>query len=407
MGAGPSLDDQFEAILRDRAVYPVFQPVVSVADRSVVGFEALARGPRGPYESAAALFHTAARLGRQADLDWLCADVAGERFMASASADLALFVNLDPYTLRGPFRQRLLDVFEDLMRERQVVIEITERAVTQDPPALMDAVMHARRLRGRVALDDVGVEPSSLAAMPLVNPDIIKIDRSVVQAHSPAWAVSHVINAVLHEAARSGAQILAEGIEDEEHLEVARSLGATLAQGYLFGRPGELPARVRVSTLELARVTPREVPVKTPFEMLSRTDPVNPTTEPLLAAMTGHIENQALHTDDSAILVVNVGHAGNLDDEARLRYGYITARGIEVYLLGHGVPRVPSGRVRGVPLDAGDPLVNERAALFIGSHYASGVFARETATGFDAGICYDRERVVEATLPLIRRLGRG
>ncbi|SNT20200.1 EAL domain, c-di-GMP-specific phosphodiesterase class I (or its enzymatically inactive variant) [Asanoa hainanensis] len=399
-------DDEFEAILRDRAVYPVFQPVVSIADRCVVGFEALARGPAGRYEAAPALFEAAARLGRSADLNWLCAGVAGESFLSSEFADLALFVNFDPLTLRGPFRDRLLGVFADLMRERQVVIEITERAVTQDPPALMDAVIQARRLSARVALDDVGVEPSSLAAMPLVNPDIIKIDRSVVQAHSSTWAVSHVVNAVLHEAARSGAQILAEGIEDEGNLEVAKSLGATLAQGYLFGRPGPLPASADRSALELARVTPRQVPEETPFEMLSRTDAVNFTTPPLLAAMTGHIENQALHTSDAAILVVNLADAANLDDEARLRYGYITTRGIEVYVLGHGIERTPAGRARGVPLAADDPLVHERTVLFIGSHYASGVFAREQDDGFEAGVCYDRERVVEATLPLVRRLNR-
>ncbi|GIF64814.1 hypothetical protein Ais01nite_28490 [Asanoa ishikariensis] len=405
MAAEQPRDDEFESILRDRTIYPVFQPVVSIVDQTVVGFEALARGPAGRYETAPALFEVATRLGRSADLNWLCAGVAGEHFLASEFTDFALFVNFDPLTLRGPFRDRLLGVFADLMRERQVIIEITERAVTQDPPALMDAVIQARRLSARVALDDVGVEPSSLAAMPLVNPDIIKIDRSVVQAHSSTWAVSHVVNAVLHEAARSGAQILAEGIEDEGNLEVARSLGATLAQGYLFGRPGPLPAVANRSTLELARVTPRQVPEQTPFEMLSRTDAVHLTTAPLLAAMTGHIENQALHTSDAAILVVNLADAANLDDEARLRYGYITTRGIEVYLLGHGMDPTPAGRARGVPLAADDPLVHERTVLFIGSHYASGVFAREHADGFEAGVCYDRERVVASTLPLVRRLG--
>jgi hypothetical protein len=127
----------------------------------------------------------------------------------------------------------------------------------------------------------------------------------------------------------------------------------------------------------------------------------------LLAAMGGHIENQAMHTSDSAILVVNVGEAANLDDEARLRYGYITTRGIEVYVLGHDLPAEPAARIRGVPLAADDPLVRERTFLFIGSHYASGVFARETDAGMlEVGSCYDRERIVEATLPLVRRLGR-
>jgi EAL domain-containing protein (putative c-di-GMP-specific phosphodiesterase class I) len=406
MDPQPSPFDEFEAILRDRAIYPVFQPVVSIADRSVVGFEALARGPKGPFQSAGALFDMAARLGRAADLDWLCGGVAGEQFLAADFSDVALFVNLDPYTLRGPFPQRLRDVFAELMRRRLVVIEITEGAVTHDPAALMEAVVQARRLSARLALDDVGVEPSSLAAMPLVNPDIIKIDRSVVQAHSPTWAVSHEVNAVLHEADRSGAQILAEGIENDDHLAVARSLGAALGQGYLFGRPGPLPTAVRPSTLPLARVTPREVSDETPFEMLSRTHPVRPTAAPLLATMIGHIENQALHTDDAAILVVNLAHIGNLDDEARLRYGYITMRGVEVYLLAHGMPAQLGSRARGVSLAAGDPLVHERTALFIGSHHASAVFARESAVGFDAGVSYDHDRIVEAVLPLVRRLKR-
>ena len=407
MGAERSLDDDFVAILRDRAIFPVFQPIIAIADRSVVGFEALARGPKGPYESAPALFEAAARLGRSADLDWLCAGVAGERFLAHDMRDVALFVNLDPFTLRGPFRERLLEVFAELMRERQVVLEITERAVTQDPPALMEAVVQARRLSARVALDDVGVEPSSLAAMPLVNPDIIKIDKSVVQAHSPTWAVSHVVNAVLHEARRSGAQILAEGIENEEHLAVAVSLGATLAQGHHFGRPGGLPATVVPSSFELARVTPRQVPRETPFEILSRTEPVNPTTAALLASMGAHIENQAMHTSDSAILVVNLGDAGNLDDDARLRYSYVTMRGIEVYVLGYGMPVDLAARVRGVPLAADDPLVRERTVMFIGSHQASCLFARENGGDFEVGVCYDRERIVAATLPLVSRLAES
>jgi EAL domain-containing protein (putative c-di-GMP-specific phosphodiesterase class I) len=405
MEAVKTPDVQFEAILRNRAVYPVFQPVVSVADERVVGFEALARGPKGtPYESPEDMFKAAERLGRSADLDWMCAGVAAEHFMAADLPDCALFVNLDPYSLRGALRERLSELLEDLMHKRDVVIEITERAVTQDPAALMEAVVHIRRLSGRVALDDVGVDPSSLAAMPLVNADIIKVDRGVVQAHSSTWAVSHVVNAVLDDAGHSGGQILAEGIESEGHLEVARSLGATLAQGYLFGRPAPLPEKVDHSTAGLARVEARQVPVKTPFEMLSRTKPVNPTTDTLLTTMMAHIENQALHTDDPAFLVINLADSENFNDDAHLRYGYITTRGVEVYVLGQGIPAEPGNRIRGVPLDAGDPLVHEREVLFIGSHYASGVFARETDSGFDAGVCYERDRIVEVTLPLVRRL---
>ncbi|HTF10280.1 MAG TPA: hypothetical protein VK659_19105, partial [Asanoa sp.] len=73
-------------------------------------------------------------------------------------------------------------------------------------------------------------------------------------------------------------------------------------------------------------------------------------------------------------------------------------------VLGHDLPTAPAARIRGVPLTADDPLVRERTFMFIGSHYASCVFARETGAGFEVGVCYDRERIVEATLPLVRRL---
>ena len=76
--------------------------------------------------------------------------------------------------------------------------------------------------------------------MPFVRPDVIKLDLRLVQAN-PDVAIAGIVNAVNAERERSGAVILAEGIEHEEHLTTARALGATLGQGWLFGRPDNLP----------------------------------------------------------------------------------------------------------------------------------------------------------------------
>ncbi len=73
--------------------------------------------------------------------------------------------------------------------------------------------------------------------MPLLRPDVIKLDLRLVQ-RQPDAEIAEIVNAVNTQAERTGAIVLAEGIETDEHLATARALGATLGQGWLFGRPG-------------------------------------------------------------------------------------------------------------------------------------------------------------------------
>ncbi|GIF72589.1 EAL domain-containing protein [Asanoa siamensis] len=397
-------DAEFDDILRERRIETVFQPVVSLEDRRPVGYEAFARGPEGRFRSPAALFAAAAEVGRSVELDELCARLATTAFRRARMPGLALFVNLNPDTISATGSDDgVAPAYADLMSESDVVMEITEKAVTRRPAGLLDAVLQARRKTARIALDDIGVDPASLAAMPLINPDVIKLDRTIIQSASPD---SHVINAVLEDARKRGAQIVAEGVETDEHVEVARSLGATLGQGWLFGRPGPLPTTIHLSDQRLARVAPRAVAKATPYDVLARTEPVERVTEAQLAALCAAVENEAATAPAPAILVVNVGDLRYLRDDSLLGHIFVASRGIEVFLLGYGVPFTPGGRVRGIPLDARDPLRDERATLLVGSHYGSGVFARRHRGGadFDAGTSHEWDRVVEATLPLVSRM---
>ncbi|MEV0718783.1 EAL domain-containing protein [Asanoa sp. NPDC050611] len=397
-------DAEIDAVLVGRLVEPLFQPVVSLADERPVGFEALARGPAGRLHQAPALFAAAARAGKSTELDWLCAEAAGRRYREADLPGLALFVNLNPDTLATDPPAHLVEAYAELTQERDLVLEITEQSVMREPARLLDAVLDARRRTARIALDDIGAEPASLAAMPLINPDIIKLDRSIIQSRSSSWAVSQVVNAVLDEAHRRKAQILAEGIETPEHVAVARSLGATLGQGFLFGRPGPLPDRVRPSEHELARVAPRHVARSTPFEVLAKTSEVHTTSAELFASMAGHVENQATQTTSPAILTVNVGD-GDYDDESRIRHTYLTNRGLDVFVLGTRVPHDLGGRIRGIPLAGDDPLTGERTVLFVGSRHGSAAFARRgPGDALEAGACYDPEHVIEAMLTLVNRL---
>src|SRR5436305_3871019 len=111
--------------------------------------------------------------------------------------------------------------------------EVTERALTHNPAQLLESV---RRLRARgfgLALDDVGADPRSLALLPLLRPDVVKLDLKLIHDH-PSRASGEVMNAVCAYAEQSGAEIVAEGVENDRHLLAAHSLGATLAQGWYF-----------------------------------------------------------------------------------------------------------------------------------------------------------------------------
>ncbi len=399
-------DELFDDIMRERLIEPVFQPVVSLVDQRPVGYEAFARGPEGRLRTPAALFAAAAEAGRAAELDELCAVMAKEAFHAAGMQELALFINFNPDTLSNEPEEGVTPPYADVMGDCNVVVEITEKAVTRRPAGLLDAVIDARRRTARIALDDIGVDPASLAAMPLINPDVIKLDRTVIQDTS---ADSHVINAVLADARTRGAQIVAEGVERHEHVATARTLGATLGQGWLFGRPGPLPTAIRPSDQLLARVGPRSIARTTPYEVLARTEPVGPTLPADLAAMSAQIENQAAQATDAAILVVNIGELRYLAVDSLITYAYLNSRGIEVFLVGHDIPYAPGGRVRGIPLADDDPLRNERTILLVGSSYGNGVFARRAPgahddAAYDAGVCHEWDRVVEATLPLVSRV---
>ena len=121
-----------------------------------------------------------------------------------------------------------------------MVIEITEQALIANPDSLLHALTRFRDQGWGVAIDDVGADSRSLALMPLLYPDVIKLDLRRLSERDPA-DVARIVGAVGAESERRQALVLAEGIDSEEQLAAARAFGATLGQGYLLGEPAPLP----------------------------------------------------------------------------------------------------------------------------------------------------------------------
>jgi EAL domain-containing protein (putative c-di-GMP-specific phosphodiesterase class I) len=241
----PTTAEAFRRILDERAIQPLFQPLIDLDTRHVLGYEALARGPMGSaLESPAALFGAAWRAGRVAELDWACRAAAfTEAVRGRVAPPLTLFVNAEPVSLGVACPDDLRPAIELGEHRLRVVVEVTERAVAGDPARLLATVAQARRAGWGVALDDVGAAPASLAVLPFVRPDLIKLDMRLLQGRTTAEA-AHIVNTVRAQAERTDAVVIAEGIETIKHAREAAAAGATIGQGFLFGHPAPLPSEM-------------------------------------------------------------------------------------------------------------------------------------------------------------------
>ena len=400
------------AVIDARAVWTAFQPVVRLDTREVVAYEALNRGPAGtPWQAPGRLFDDARAAGRVGELDWVCRMSA---FRAALDArlhpDLALFVNVEPAALREPCPPDLIRISEGAHRLR-VVTELTERAVGDDPAALLAASGGCRDAAWGVALDDVGAVPASLALMPFVHPDFVKLDMHLLH-HSDGPHVARVVNAVIAHAERTGATIIAEGIETAQHLAVARTMGATLGQGWLFGHPGPL-GRTPTGPRSPLRLLPAPAnrPHQTPFELVSAHRPVNRATKRMLLGTTRFLEAQALAAGESPVLLACFQDSRQFTAATARRYDELVGRSAFVAAYGHGRPAREVPGVRWAELAASDPLCGEWNVIVVGPHFSAALVARDLGDRgaehyrrFDYALTYDRELVVEAASALLRRL---
>jgi EAL domain-containing protein (putative c-di-GMP-specific phosphodiesterase class I) len=401
---------EFHAVLDERRIGAAFQPIVDLDNREVVGFEALARGPAGSgLTSPGVLFALAYATDRVGELDWVCR-IAGFREALAAGLPVPLFVNVEASALGTPCPPDLQPIFEAATGRLRIVMEVTERSLTDDPAGLLGAISGARRESTGVALDDLGAEPSSLAVMPLIRPDVIKYDLKVLKEQSSPQT-SRIITSVLAEAEMTGAMVLAEGVESEQDVVTARSMGAALAQGWHFGRPGPLPSRIPEPKQPVRFLPLPPATGLSPFETVSRQRHTSRTTKELLIPMSLHLEERILGMDDPAVVLTCFQHVRHFDAATRNRYRTLAESTTMVAALGEGMPPEPIPGVRGGKLDPGDPLISQWIVIAIGTHYAVALLSRdrgdivpELDRSFDFAITHDRRLVIQAAQQMVQRL---
>jgi diguanylate cyclase (GGDEF)-like protein len=223
---------------------PVYQPIIELKTGALLGVEGLIRPVApAPFADPAGLFAAAAASGHLVALDLTCVEtiVAGA---AGLAPGVFLSVNLSPATVEAPefSTAGLLSILarHDFPPDR-LLIELTEQQPVTDLERVRLKLDTCRGAGIRLAADDVGAGNAGLRLLAELSFDVIKVDLTLVQRSASSAASSAVIESVVALAGRTGAMLVAEGIEYPEQLEQLDRLGITIGQGFLLGRPGSLP----------------------------------------------------------------------------------------------------------------------------------------------------------------------
>jgi EAL domain-containing protein (putative c-di-GMP-specific phosphodiesterase class I) len=214
----------------------VFQPIVALDSRRVVGYEALSRFSNGPDRGPEAWFAEAHEVGLGAELELWAVRVACERSHALPQGKF-MAVNVSPDTAERPDLLALLAGAQ----VDHVVLEVTEHARVEDYPRFRVAIDRVRELGARLAVDDAGAGFASLRHILELDAELIKLDGSLTRSLETDPRRRSLAAALIEFGRESGASVLAEHIESELQLIELRRLGVRLGQGYHLGRPEPLP----------------------------------------------------------------------------------------------------------------------------------------------------------------------
>jgi EAL domain-containing protein (putative c-di-GMP-specific phosphodiesterase class I) len=228
-----ALEASFERALD--SLWMAFQPIVRAKDGSLFGYEALLRSGEPALPHPGAVLDAGERLNELRRLGRVIRQRAAEP-MALADPDTHLFLNLHPDDLLDP----VLHADDTLLAELapRVILEVTERAALDAVPDVPLQIRSLRERGFRVAIDDLGAGYAGLSSFALLEPEIVKLDMSLVRDVHSNMVKQKLVRSMTLLCKDLGHMVVAEGVEHVEERDALVELGCDLLQGYLFAKPG-------------------------------------------------------------------------------------------------------------------------------------------------------------------------
>lgn len=225
-----------ESLRNGDKFHSVKQGIFDLHDEKEVGYELLTRSSIRGFEMPKDFYNLSAEANILTSVDHHCLRASVEASFAIPPA-LHRHVNLFPSTIIGLPVDHLVKLFPPLHLAGTYCIEISEQQILGNPAYLMESVQALKKIGVQIAIDDVGFGRSCLESLIVLQPDMIKIDKKLVMGVSHDESKRESLKRLLNIATSLNTDVIAEGIENREDLEVLKSLGVKYGQGFLWGVP--------------------------------------------------------------------------------------------------------------------------------------------------------------------------
>ena len=217
-------------------LWTAYQPIIHAKDGSIFGYEALLRANEPSLPHPGAILDAAERLGRLDQLGRTIRTRAAS-FMDMAPESATLFVNLHPSDLLDP---ELTDPNSALAKiANRVILEITERSSLDRIKDVRSRVADLRAMGFRIAIDDLGAGYAGLTSFALLEPEIVKLDMSLIRDIHLSDTKKKLVRSITSLAQDMGMLVVGEGVECDEERYTLVDQGCNLLQGYRFAKPGK------------------------------------------------------------------------------------------------------------------------------------------------------------------------
>jgi len=233
-----ALDELTHKLRRGDCFRAVSMPILHLPDEKLVGYEILSRGPEGAFEMPDDLFRVSVEHNLLTIVDLRCLKTCLAATINPKFDHKARFhVNLFPSTIIDTPIDRLMTLFPTDSKNGRFCVEISEQQFIGDPTYLRDHVHELTKRGVLVAIDDVGFGRSSLESLIILEPDIVKIDRKYVSGIAQDATKERLLRRLVKVVNALGSELIAEGIECREELELLLDMGVTHGQGWYWGKP--------------------------------------------------------------------------------------------------------------------------------------------------------------------------
>ncbi|MBC3888558.1 EAL domain-containing protein [Acetobacterium paludosum] len=248
--------EEFLEILNQKNIQTVFQPIVSLRDGGVYGYEALSRGPKySALHTPDILFKCAQQYNKLWELEFLCRLKAFEASF-EMGMEFKIFLNVNPNIMedikfRKGFTKEYLNEFS--IDPKRIIFEITENEAINNISDFIKTVDNYKEQDYRIAIDDAGAGYSGLNLISDIHPNFIKLDMKLIRDIDSDVTKQSLIKCLNEFASFTETALIAEGIETREELQILIELGIQYGQGFFLQRPNAVIKPISKDVIEIIK----------------------------------------------------------------------------------------------------------------------------------------------------------